>query len=110
MLHGFSTDFQIWNPEKLQIKSGQVCALQAPNYRAHMSSDAQCMYSMCPCRMERKSQNGTLVHVSVYSLVFSNLHSSLIPLVLNVAIGHKSPQFHVIFDNKFETVNSLPLE
>ncbi len=39
-------------------------------------------------------------------LGFSDLHSSLVPLVLNVATGHISPQFHVIFDNKFETVNS----
>jgi hypothetical protein len=43
-------------------------------------------------------------------LGFSNLHSSQVPLVLNVATGHISPQFHVIFDNKFETVNSLPLD
>ncbi len=43
-------------------------------------------------------------------LGFSDLHSSLVPLVLNVATGHISPQFHVIFDNKFETVNSLPLD
>jgi hypothetical protein len=43
-------------------------------------------------------------------LGFSDLHSSLVLLVLNVVIGHISPQFHVIFDNKFETVNSLPID
>jgi hypothetical protein len=43
-------------------------------------------------------------------LGFSNLHSSLVSLVLNVATGHISPQFQVIFDDKFETINSLPLE
>ena len=32
------------------------------------------------------------------------------PLVLNVETGHISPQFHVIFDNKFETVNSLAVD
>jgi hypothetical protein len=43
-------------------------------------------------------------------LGFSNLHSSQVPLVLNVATGHISPQFHVIFYDKFETINSLPLD
>ncbi len=43
-------------------------------------------------------------------LGFSDLHSSQVPLVLNVATGHISLQFHVIFDDKFETVNSLPLD
>jgi hypothetical protein len=28
--------------------------------------------------------------------------------VLNIESGHNSPQFHVIFDDKFETVHSLP--
>ncbi len=42
-------------------------------------------------------------------LGFSNLHLSQVPLVLNVATDHISPQFHVIFDDKFETVHSLPL-
>jgi hypothetical protein len=43
-------------------------------------------------------------------LGFSDLHSSQVPLVLNIATGHISPQFHVIFDDKFETVNFLPLD
>ncbi len=43
-------------------------------------------------------------------LGFSDLHSSQVPLVLNIATGHISPQFHVIFDDKFETVDSLPLD
>ncbi len=43
-------------------------------------------------------------------LGFSDLHSSQVPLVLNVATGHISPQFNVIFDDKFENVNSLPLD
>ena len=40
-------------------------------------------------------------------LGFSTLHSSLVPLVLNVKTGKISPQYHVIFDDKFETVPSL---
>ena len=42
------------------------------------------------------------------SLGFSTVHSSLVPLVLNTCTGRISPQYHVIFDDKFETVESLP--
>jgi hypothetical protein len=42
-------------------------------------------------------------------LGYSDLHSSLVPLVLNVDMGYISLQFHVIFDNKFETVTSLAI-
>ena len=38
---------------------------------------------------------------------FSPLHSSLVLLVLNCTTGKISPQYHVIFDDKFETVASL---
>jgi hypothetical protein len=41
-------------------------------------------------------------------LGFSDLHSSQEPLVLNIESGHISPQFHVIYDDEFETVHSLP--
>jgi len=37
---------------------------------------------------------------------FSTDHSSLVPLVLNTHTGNISPQYHVIFDDKFETVSS----
>jgi len=43
-------------------------------------------------------------------LGFSDLHSSQVPMVLNVETGKVSPQFHVIFDDKFETVHSLPTD
>lgn len=39
---------------------------------------------------------------------FSPIHSSLVPLVLNLSTGKITPQFHVIFDDKFQTVLSLP--
>ena len=39
---------------------------------------------------------------------FSPLHSSLVPLVLNITTGKITPQYHVIFDDKFQTVVSLP--
>ena len=41
---------------------------------------------------------------------FSSVHSSLVPLVLNVHTGKISPQYHVVFDDKFSTVHSLPSE
>ncbi len=40
----------------------------------------------------------------------SLVHSSLVPLVLNVKMGKISPQYHVVFDDKFSTVNSLSSE
>ena len=45
-------------------------------------------------------------HLGVF-LGFSTLHSSRVPLVMNVDTGKISPQFHVIFDDKFETVLSM---
>ncbi len=43
-------------------------------------------------------------------LGFSTLHSSQIPIIMNVDMGKISPQFHVIFDDKFETVMSMTSE
>ena len=39
---------------------------------------------------------------------FSPVHSSLVLLVLNVWTGKISPQYHIVFNDKFSTVNSLP--
>ncbi len=47
-------------------------------------------------------------HLGVF-LGFLTLHSSQVPLVMNVDTGKISPQFHVIFDDKFETVLSMTL-
>ena len=40
-------------------------------------------------------------------LGFSEQHLSQVPLILNVTTGKISPQYHVIFDDKFDTVHSL---
>jgi hypothetical protein len=40
-------------------------------------------------------------------LGFLEWHSSQVPLILNVTTGKISPQYHVIFDDKFEIVHSL---
>ena len=37
----------------------------------------------------------------------SAIHSSNVPLVLNLTTGHISPQFHVVFDDFFSTVMSI---
>lgn len=44
--------------------------------------------------------------VGVY-LGFSPHHSSRIPLVLSTTTGLVSPQYHVVFDDNFSTVNSF---
>ena len=36
-------------------------------------------------------------------------HASTVPLVLNLTTGHLSPQFHVVFDDWFTTVDSTEL-
>ena len=51
-------------------------------------------------KWESRSRQGMFVG-------FSSDHSSLVPLVLNLETGNISPQYHVIFDDKFETVPSL---
>ena len=37
---------------------------------------------------------------------FSYIHSSNVPLVLNLQTGHISPQYHVVFEDSFSTVPS----
>ena len=41
-------------------------------------------------------------------LDFSSAHSSDVPLVLNLRTGHVSPQYHVVFDDGFSKVQSIP--
>ena len=45
-------------------------------------------------------------------LGFSTTHSSLVAMVRNLHTGHVSPQYHVVFDDKFETIfnNGMPDE
>jgi len=43
-------------------------------------------------------------------LGFSQVHSLLVALVLNTSTGNISTQYHVVFDDKFSTVTSLPKE
>jgi hypothetical protein len=41
---------------------------------------------------------------------FSSLHSSDVPLVLNLQTGSITPQYHVVFDDLFSTVSSIEKE
>jgi hypothetical protein len=41
---------------------------------------------------------------------FSHLHSSDVPLVLNLETGSITPQYHVVFDDHFSTVSSVERE
>ena len=41
---------------------------------------------------------------------FSSQHFSLVPLVLYLKTGNISPQYHVIFDDKFPTVASVAIQ
>ena len=41
---------------------------------------------------------------------FSSLHSSEVPLVLNLQTGSITPQYHVVFDDYFSTVTSVERE
>jgi hypothetical protein len=90
-----------------EIRSG-VCSPSSELSRAHIFGCP--VYVLDASLQDRKKipKWNPCARLGLF-LGFSDLHSSQVPLVLNVATGHTSPQFHVIFDNKFETINSLPL-
>jgi hypothetical protein len=48
------------------------------------------------------------IHRQVSALDFQIYTLLQVPLVLNVESRHISPQFQIIFDDKFETNRSLP--
>ena len=63
-----------------------------------LSVDLQDQKSI-PRRVER-------IRVGVH-LGRSKQHASNVALILNLKTGHVSPQYHVVFDDNFETVQSL---
>jgi len=54
-------------------------------------------------RWEPRARRGIFVR-------YSSVHSSDMPLVLNIHAGHISPQYYVVFYDSFSTVPSLALE
>ena len=70
----------------------------------YMSLDAQSMMCLTrPVLMGRKSLVGSLVPIIACTL---GIHASSVPILLNPETGTITPQFHVIFDDWFATVNS----
>jgi len=68
----------------------------------------------CPCYvLDPKLQNGQKLprwqprSRRAIFVGISHVHSTNVPLVLNLTTGHISPQFHVVFDDLFSTVSSL---
>ena len=68
----------------------------------------------CPCFvLDARLQDGTgiprwnkRVRVGMH-VGRSSQHAGNVALVLNLSTGHVSPQFHVVFDDNFETVSDL---
>ena len=54
-------------------------------------------------RWEPRSRRGLFVG-------FSPHHSSNVPLILNLSTGSISPQFHVVFDDQFSSVESMVID
>ena len=54
-------------------------------------------------RWEPRSRRGLFVG-------FSPHHSSNVPLILNLSTGSISPQFHVVFDDQFSSVESMIID
>ena len=69
------------------------------------------VYVLDPClqqgkklpRCEPRARKGIFVG-------FSQVYSSDVPLILNPRTGHISPQYHVVFDDTFSTVESLGID
>ncbi|KAI2489575.1 hypothetical protein MHU86_25021 [Fragilaria crotonensis] len=51
-------------------------------------------------RWEPRSRRGVFVGLST-------IHSSEVPLILNLATGSITPQYHVVFDDRYSTVTSI---
>jgi hypothetical protein len=54
-------------------------------------------------RWEPRSRRGVFVGLST-------IHASRVPLLLNLANGSITPQCHVVFDDRFSTVESIGLD
>ncbi len=87
---------------------GQACATAMTSSSRLMFLVALFMSWMRHFRMGRKYQKWSPRARLGLFLGFSEVHSSQVPLMLNVDTGKISPQFHVIFDDTFQTVHSLP--
>ncbi len=113
-----ATDYAVWVFNRLpSFDSGIAPDEIWSGVWAHGTDMTRAHAFGCPVYvLEASLQDGKKIPKSKWNpwarlslfLGVSNLHLSQVPLVLNIATGPISPQFHVIFDDKFETVHSLP--
>ena len=111
----FAVDYAVWiynnmpladranmSPNELFSKSKVGCSMLQ---RARVFG--------CPCYvLDSRLQDGRKIpkwkprsRTGMF-LGFSSKHSSLVGMILNIRTGYISPQFHVVYDEKFETVTT----
>jgi hypothetical protein len=59
------------------------------------------------CSLAKSYQDGNHVPIVAYSLDSAPMHSSEVPLVLNLQTCSISTQYHVVFDGQFSTVELI---
>jgi hypothetical protein len=113
-----ATDYAEWVFNRLPLLNSGIAQNELwSGVQAHGADMTHAHVFGCPVYvLDASLQNGKKIPtwnpracLSLF-LGFSNLHPFQVLLVLSVATGHISPQFHVIFDDKFETVHSLPAD
>ena len=108
----FTLDHAAWLYNKIpQMLSGLTPLEMIANYKAD-HKDLACTHVWgCPCYgLDPVLQNGKKIpkwnrraRMGQF-LGFSRFHSSTVALVRNLHTGHVSPQYHVVFDDKFDTI------
>ena len=111
-LWSFALDHAAWLYNKIpQMHSGLTPLEMITSCKADHKDLARTHVWGCPCyvldpvlqnnkkipKWNRRARMGQF-------LGFSRFHSSTVALVRNLHTGHVSPQYHVVFDDKFETV------
>ena len=114
-LWSFAVDHAAWIYKRIpQLRSGVtplelltgICSDFSDLRRAHVWGcpvfvlDAKLQDGKKLPKWNRRAQMG-------HFLGFSRSHSSLVAMVRNLHTGHVSPQYHVVFDDKFETIFNM---
>jgi hypothetical protein len=82
---------------------------QSTGHDLHCTHPFGCpVFVLNPSLQDRKKIPKWDTHAQRLFVGFLPHHSLLVPLVLNIATGKITPQFHIIFNDKFHTVMSLP--
>ena len=111
----FAMTYAIWVHNRLPIQGRGLCPIEVWSQMKIQHSELSrghvwgCpVYVLDPAlqdgkkipKWDCKARQGIFVG-------FSDEHSSLVPLILNPTTQHISPQYHVVFDDKFSTIPSL---